>query len=242
METSNNKVLITGGATGIGFGLARRFIRENNTVIICGRRSEALNQAKAQEPSLITWQGDLSTTADRERLFAWVSEHHPDMNVLVNNAGIQQWMSLDTDDFFARAKQELAINVEAPLHLTQLFIRHAALRAILNVTSGLAFVPLAKVPTYSATKAFLRSFTLSMRELLKSKNIEVIEVIPPALNTDLGGKGIHDQAPPVEGFIDAVFSQLREGKQELTYGFSENMIKAGPEELREAFNRMNQVR
>ena len=164
------------------------------------------------------------------------------MNVLVNNAGIQQWMSLDTDDFFARAKQELAINVEAPLHLTQLFIRHAALRAILNVTSGLAFVPLAKVPTYSATKAFLRSFTLSMRELLKSKNIEVIEVIPPALNTDLGGKGIHDQAPPVEGFIDAVFSQLREGKQELTYGFSENMIKAGPEELHEAFNRMNQVR
>jgi uncharacterized oxidoreductase len=75
--------------------------------------------------------------------------------------------------------------------------------------------------------------------LLKEKNIEVIELIPPALNTDLGGKGIHDFAPPVSGFIEAVFTQLKEGKTEITYQFSENMIKAGAEELKQAFARMN---
>jgi uncharacterized oxidoreductase len=98
---------------------------------------------------------------------------------------------------------------------------------------------LTKVPVYSATKAFFHSFTLSARQLLKSRNIEVIEIIPPALNTDLGGKGLHDSAPPVKDFIDAIFKQLKEGKNELTFGFSEAMVKANPEEIKNAFNRMN---
>jgi uncharacterized oxidoreductase len=94
---------------------------------------------------------------------------------------------------------------------------------------------------YSATKAFVHSFTLSAREQLKPKGIEVIEVIPPALNTDLGGKGLHDSAPPVSDFIDAVFAQLKEGKQELTFGFSETTSGAGQEILRGIFNKMNQI-
>src|SRR6185295_5336504 len=85
---------------------------------------------------------------------------------------------------------------------------------------------------------YLHSFTLSLRYLLREKKIEVIELIPPALNTDLGDKGIHDFAPPVTGFIDAVFDQLKQGKQEITFGFSEAMLKAGPEELQKAFTRM----
>ncbi len=109
----------------------------------------------------------------------------------------------------------------------------------MNVTSGLSFVPLTKTPVYSATKAFLHSFTLSLRQLLKSKNIEVIELIPPALNTDLGGKGLHDHAPPVSDFIDSIFEQLKQGKTELTFGFSEAMVKAGPEDLQKTFVRMN---
>ena len=109
----------------------------------------------------------------------------------------------------------------------------------MNVTSGLSFVPLTKTPVYSATKAFFHSFTLSLRHLLKPKGIEVIEVIPPALNTDLGGKGLHDQAPAVSDFINAIFEQLQQGKTELTFGFSEAMAKAGPEDLQKAFARMN---
>jgi uncharacterized oxidoreductase len=103
----------------------------------------------------------------------------------------------------------------------------------------LSFVPLTKVPVYSATKAFFHSFTLSLRHLMKAKNIEVIELIPPALNTDLGGKGLHDQAPPVSAFIEAVFEQLKQGKTEITFGFSDAMAKAGPEDLQKAFARMN---
>ena len=109
----------------------------------------------------------------------------------------------------------------------------------MNVSSGLSFSPLAKVPVYSATKAFIRSFTLSARHLLKAKKIEVIEIIPPALNTDLGGKGLHDAAPPVSDFIKAIFEQLKEGKTELTFGFSETRAKASAEDLKDIFNRMN---
>lgn len=109
----------------------------------------------------------------------------------------------------------------------------------MNVTSGLAYVPLVKVPVYSATKAFMSSYTLSLRQLLKPRGIEVIALVPPALNTDLGGKGIHDSAPPVGDFTDAVFNQLKEQKSDITFGISEMMASAGPVELRKAFNRMN---
>jgi uncharacterized oxidoreductase len=188
---------------------------------------------------VITKVCDLSVEAERIKLFNWVSDNHSDLNVLVNNAGIQQWMTISDKDFFQRAKEEITTNIEAPIHLTSLFVNLKSLDTIINVTSGLSFVPLAKVPVYSATKAFFHSFTLSARHLLKSKNIEVIEMIPPALNTDLGGKGLHDAAPPVGDFIESVFQQLKEGKSELTFGFSEAMAKASPEDLKNAFNRMN---
>lgn len=172
-------------------------------------------------------------------MFDWIQQHHSDLDVLVNNAGIQQWMNLSDTDFYERAKIEIATNVEAPVHLSSLFMNLPSLSCIMNVTSGLSFVPLSKVPVYSATKAFFHSFTLSMRHLLKQKNIEVIEIIPPALNTDLGGKGLHDYAPPVSDFIESIFEQLNEGKTELTFGFSDVVSKSGPEDLQKAFDRMN---
>lgn len=240
MDVSNNKILITGGASGIGLGLTERFVQENNTVIICGRREDVLQEVAARLPNVIARVCDLSVADERQALYQWIANEHSDLNVLVNNAGIQQWMSVTDSDFFERAKDEIAVNIEAPLHLTSLFTNLPSLTTILNVTSGLSFVPLTKVPVYSATKAFFHSFTLSLRHLLTPRNIDVIEVIPPALNTDLGGKGLHDHAPSVSGFIDAVFAQLMEGKQELTYGFSEGMARATPDELKAAFNRMNQ--
>ena len=241
MKISNNKILITGGASGIGLGLTERFIKENNTVIICGRRESALKEVSDKFPSVITKSCDLSVAAEREELFKWISENHNDLNVLVNNAGIQQWMSISDDNFFQRAKEEIAINIEAPLHLTSLFIKLKSLETIINVTSGLSFVPLTKAPVYSATKAFFHSFTLSLQHLLKSKNIEVIEMIPPALNTDLGGKGLHDYAPPVSDFIEAIFEQLKQGKTTLTFGFSEAMSKAAPDDVQKAFKELNQT-
>jgi len=241
MNISNNKILITGGATGIGLGLTARFIAEGNTVIVCGRRESALKELKTKFPAVITQQADLSDEIGREELFKWIATNHSDLNVLINNAGIQNWMSISDDNFFQRAKEELAINVDAPLHLTSLFIKLKNLNTIMNVTSGLSFTPLAKVPVYSATKAFFHSFTLSLRHLLKEKNIEVIEIIPPALNTDLGGVGLHDAAPPVSAFIDTIFEQLKNGGNELTFGFSELMSKATPQELKTTFDKMNAI-
>ncbi len=239
MKLANNKILITGGASGIGLGLTERFLQENNTVIICGRRESVLKEVSDKFPSVITRVCDLSDEGERAELFKWVSADHSDLNVLINNAGVQNWMSVTDTDFFPRAKQEITTNIEAPLHLTALFLNLKSLHTVMNVTSGLSFVPLSKVPVYSATKAFFHSFTLSLRQLLIAKNIDVIEIIPPALNTDLGGKGLHDTQPPVSDFIHAIFEQLKEGKKELTFGFSEAMSKAGPEQLLTAFNRMN---
>ena len=239
MELSGNKILVTGGATGIGLGLARRFAEEGNEVIICGRRESALSEAAEQVPELMTRVADVSKREGRVELFEWIAAEHPDTNVLVNNAGIQQWMSMQDEDFYERAEIEIATNIEAPVHLTALFIKLESLDTIMNVTSGLSFAPLAKTPVYSATKAFFHSFTLSSRYLLKPKGIEVIEIIPPAINTDLGGKGLHDFAPPVSEFIDAIFEQLKQGKIELTFGLSEKAAAAGPAELQNIFNTLN---
>ncbi|WP_409416216.1 SDR family oxidoreductase [Flavobacterium sp. PS2] len=239
MELLNNKILITGGASGIGLGLTERFIKENNTVIVCGRRESVLKELTDKFPTVITRICDLSIESERIDLYKWISENHSDLNVLVNNAGIQQWMNLSDEDFFERAKTEIATNIEAPLHLISLFINLKSLKTVMNVTSGLSFSPYAKVPVYSATKAFFRSFTLSLRHLLKAKNIEVIEIIPPALNTDLGGIGLHNAAPSVESFIESIFEQLKEGKDQLTFGSSETRANASAADLKTAFNQMN---
>ena len=242
MRSSGNKIVITGGASGIGLGLAMRFAEEGNTVIACGRREAALAEAAERVPGLVTRVADISTGRGRVELFEWVKSEHPDTTVLVNNAGIQQWVSIEDDDFYQRAEIEIATNIEAPVHLTALFVKLSSLDTIMNVTSGLSFAPLAKTPVYSATKAFFHSFTLSARHLLKRKGIEVIEIIPPAINTDLGGKGLHDSAPPVSEFIDAIFRQLKEGKDELTFGLSETAANADREGLAKIFNTLNAER
>lgn len=240
MKLNNNKIVITGGASGIGFAMAERFIKENNTVIICGRRDSALQEAKSKLPSLITKPCDLTVEADRADLFKWIEKEHSDVNVLVNNAGIQQWMNVADENFYEKAKAEITTNIEAPIHLTLQFLKLKSLTTIMNVTSGLSFLPLTKVPVYSATKAFFHSFTLSLREMVKANNVEVIEVIPPALNTDLGGKGLHDHAPPVSDFIEAIFTQLKNGDTELSFGFSQVVSKAGQDVLQPLFAKMNQ--
>jgi uncharacterized oxidoreductase len=239
MKLSNNKILITGGASGIGLGLTERFIKEGNTVIICGRREDTLNQVAEKFPSVITRVCDISSETQRSELFSWIAEAHPNLNVLVNNAGIQNWIDVSSEGFYSKASEEIAINVNAPLHLSALFLKLGSPDVIMNVTSGLAFIPLSKVPVYCATKAFTRSFTLSLRHQLKSSGTEVIEVIPPALDTDLGGKGIHDGHPKVSDFVESIFSQLKEGKVELTFGTSGDRAEANNETIGTYFGMMN---
>lgn len=239
MKLSHNKILITGGGSGIGLGLTERFLQENNTVIICGRRADVLEAVKEKFPSVITFVSDLTSPEERQRLIHWIADAHADLNVIINNAGIQQWTNVEDENFYERIHEEIKINIEAPVHLTALALRFPSLNTIINVTSGLSLCPLTKVANYSASKAFMHSFTMSMQKVLAKKNIEVIEMIPPALNTDLGGKGLHDWAPPVSGFIDAIFEQLKAGKSQLTYGTSETLLHANPQEIKVAFENMN---
>src|SRR6185369_12698646 len=113
MKISNNKILITGGASGIGLGLTERFIQENNTVIICGRRESLLKEVADRLPQVITKACDLSDEADRIKLFDWIIKNHSDMNVLINNAGIQNWMNVSDNNFYQRAGDEITTNVLA---------------------------------------------------------------------------------------------------------------------------------
>jgi len=235
----NSKILVTGGASGIGLGIVEYLLKDGHTIIVCGRREDVLKKLTGQYPAVITKNCDLENAAEREALYKWIAAEHKDLNVLVNNAGIQNWMSPADDNFFTRAQQEIAINIEAPLHLISLFMKLPALDTIMNVTSGLSFSPFAKVPVYSATKAFLRSFTLSLRYLLRDRNINVVEIVPPALKTDLGAPGLHDHAPEVGPFVESIFEQLKQGKNELTYGHSAERAKIGAEEFKKEFAKLH---
>jgi uncharacterized oxidoreductase len=244
MDFTSSTVLISGGASGIGLALAERFLQAGSQVAVCGRRPEKLRAAQAKLPQLTIRRCDLAQVAERVALFQWAVKEFPRLNVLVNNAGIQRRVNLATHEEWPNTQEEIAINLEAPIHLARLFIPHLlgqATPAILNVTSGLAFTPLAVVPVYSATKAALRSFTLSLRHQLAQTPIRVVEIVPPAVNTDLGGPGLHTSGVPVEEFADAVMAGLRAGDTEIPYGFSARASRASRQELDELFRRMNQA-
>ena len=239
MKLSGHTVLITGGASGIGRAFAERFIKAGSTVIVCGRRESRLQEFKEQFPEAHTRVCDLTKESDRVDLFEWVIHEHPEVNVLVNNAGIQQRFNiLQSDaktewDYFSR---ELASNIEAPIQLTMLFAPYLAKKghsAIINVSSGLAFTPMAIAPIYSATKAALHSFTVSLRLQLADTPITVIEVAPPAVNTDLGGVGLHTFGADVNEFADYIFKGIEEGKLEVGFGSSEKALRLSRDEIDE---------
>lgn len=193
MKISGNTVLVTGGATGIGFALAEAFHRAGNRVIICGRRQDRLNEAKRKIPDLQTVACDVGVDADRRRLAAWVRENQPDLNILVNNAGVQRDLDFTQGPAVLEGPSELSINFEGPVALTALFIpllRSQPSASIVNVTSGMIFRPSVKMPLYSATKNALHAFSDLIREQLAPLGIQVFEAIPPMiLDTELNSEG-----------------------------------------------------
>ena len=158
-ELRGKTILVTGGATGIGLALASRFVAAGSRVIICGRRESALRDAAAAVPGLVTRVCDLAREKDRTNLVEWVVSAHPELDVLVNNAGIQRRIRLDEPEPWSETREELAINLEAPIQLALALLPHLKRRggAIVNVTSGLSFAPYVAAPVYSATKAALHS-------------------------------------------------------------------------------------
>ncbi|MBF8376694.1 SDR family NAD(P)-dependent oxidoreductase [Alicyclobacillus mali] len=242
MDWNGNTILVTGGSNGIGLALAVRFLERGNRVIICGRRQEKLDEAKAAHPDLETICCDVMRPEERLRLLTYMNETYPDWNVLVNNAGIQQHIHVRrAAEPWEHYEREIAINFDAPVHLTLAALPHLLERpraAVVNVTSGLALAPAAWAPVYSATKAALRSFTQSLRLQLQGTSVDVVEIVPPAVNTDLGGPGLHTFGVPVDEFADGVFEKLEAGAEEIGYGDAERRLSLVPQDLRKAAEQM----
>jgi len=243
MNLSGNTILITGGASGIGLAFAERFLMAGSKVIICGRRADKLQEVQAKYPAIQTRVCDVGQEEDRINLAKWVNQEFPDVNVLLNNAGIQRREPLtQTDQSWRYHQAEIAINLEAPIHLSLLLLpllKSKPLAYIINVTSGLAFAPLANAAIYSATKAALHSFTLSLRHQLAGTQVQVLEIAPPAVQTDLGGTGVHTFGAPLNDFADAIMQGLEKAEPEIGYGTSDFNRKASRAELDEVFKRMN---
>jgi uncharacterized oxidoreductase len=207
MKQSGNTILMTGGGSGIGEALAQRFHDLGNTVIVAGRRRDVLDRAIAGRPNMHAMTLDMaradSIAAFAEKLIA----KFPAVNVLFNNAGIMRYEPLDQKRDLADAEATITTNLLGTIRLTNALIDHLVTQpnaAIVNVTSGLAFVPLVASPTYNATKAGIHSYTVAMREALRGK-VEVIELAPPAVQTQLTpGQDRNEMFLPLETFADEV--------------------------------------
>jgi uncharacterized oxidoreductase len=213
MNPQGNTILITGGGSGIGRKLARRFHDAGNSIIVAGRRAEPLEETIAGRADMHAVTLDVEDPAAIATFAADVIRDHPELNVLINNAGIMRMEKLGAARDLADSEATIVTNLLGPIRLTDAFVDHLSGRpgaAIVNVTSGLAFVPLVRTPTYSATKAALHSYTVSLREQLRGR-IEVIELVPPGVQTDLTpGQSTRDGYLPLDAFIDEVMALFAE--------------------------------
>jgi len=248
MKTANNIVLITGGATGIGFSLAEAFVKARNEVIICGRRENKLKEAKEKLPQIHTRVCNLSKEEERKSLYEWASSNFPNLNILVNNAGIQRMVDFKkgTEQLFA-GEDEIEINFKSYVHLSAYFIpafQKQKEAAIINISSGLGFVPLAIAPVYCATKAAIHSFSLSLRHQLRNTPIKVFEVIPPTVDTELdkgarAQRGQQDRGMRPEEVAQAAMQALEKDQYEVAVGRAENLRTATRSDIEQIFQNMN---
>ena len=207
MTPDGNTILLTGGGSGIGEALAHRLHDAGNTVIISGRRRDALERAAKGRPRIHVAEIDVADGASIAPFAQRIMAEHPSLNVLINNAGIMRDEVLDTARDLRDAEATVTTNLLGPIRLTNALIDPLVASGrgvIVNVTSGLAFVPLTLAPTYCATKAAIHSYTVSLREILRGR-VEVIELAPPGVQTDLTpGQSTRPSYVPLAEFIDDV--------------------------------------
>jgi uncharacterized oxidoreductase len=213
MKTTGNTILITGGGSGIGRGLAEAFHSLGNHVVIAGRRKQALDQTTAANPGMTSLTLDIEHGAGIRSFAAVVTARYPALNVLINNAGIMRSEKLLAQpEDLGDAEAIVATNLLGPIRLTAALLpllQKQPHSTIINVSSGLAFVPIAPTPTYCATKAAIHSYTQSLRYQLRESSIEVLELIPPYVATDLMGGASDPRAMPLDRFIAEVMEILK---------------------------------
>ena len=249
MRNHSNTILITGGGAGIGRGLAEAFYKLGNRVIIGGRRETVLNDACAKNPGMSFVPLDISNSASIQSAAHSVLSRFPDLNCLINNAGLQR-----VHDFSAAGGadeqaivEEIETNLLGMMRMCSAFIPHLKSRpdaTLINISSGLAFVPLARVPVYCATKAAVHSFCVSLRHQLKHTNVRVVELIPPWVDTNLdkGRRRTAGPAPmPLAQFISEAMAGLAGDADEVCVGDAKFLrASAGMgEAFTNAFSRIN---
>jgi uncharacterized oxidoreductase len=193
MKLSDRSVLVTGGTGGIGLGIAEAFHGCGSRVIVCGRDRRRLSAVEAKFPRITAVSCDVGDGRQRKNLAAEVMRRFPDLDILVNNAGIQRYVDLKKGyDELKSGEDEIAINFVSAVELTALFIGHLMSRpsaAVINVSSGLGFMPMLNTPVYSATKAAIHTYTLVLRQQLRDTSVRVIEIVPPMVDTGLNREG-----------------------------------------------------
>ena len=215
MKTTDNTILITGGGSGIGRGLAESFHRLGNQVIISGRGQKALDETTAANPGMKSVTLDVSDPKSIQSFAAQVTKDYPSLNVVINMAGIMGPEDLlEKPDDLSTAESTIATNLLGPIRLTAALLpslRKQPRATIMTVSSGLAFVPFAVTPTYCATKAAIHSYTQSLRYQLKGTKVEVIELIPPYVQTTLTGdqQAKDPRAMPLDEYINEAMSILK---------------------------------
>jgi uncharacterized oxidoreductase len=246
MRLSGNKILITGGATGIGFAIARAFHSLGNDILICGRRKDRLDEATKFLPGTKSFRCDISSPEDRGRLYAFMADRFGEINILVNNAGIQRPADFLTgEDGMKYFHEEISTNLEAQLCMLAHFVPMLSKKspaAVVNVSSGLGFVPLSRFPVYSATKAAIHSLTLSLRHQLKGTDIGVFELIPPTVyDTELKGKTLDktDWMSSSSDVAAALVHGMETGESEIAVGAARRWNRASRDELDSIFDEIN---
>ncbi len=248
MKTTGNTILITGGATGIGLAMADGFLHAGNQVIICGRRKEKLLLAQSLLPKVQFKLCNVAEASERQALFEWVKADFPDLNILINNAAIQRQIdfTLGTEELL-NGDDEIQINFSAPVQLSALFIPYLLQQkqaAIVNVSSGLGFIPLTIMPVYCATKAALHSFSWSLRYQLRKTGVKVFEVIPPTVDTELdrgtrGQKRQDYRGIPPSDVAEATLDGMANDEYEIVAGQAKGLRSATGPEAEQIFQRMN---
>ncbi|MEY9834861.1 SDR family oxidoreductase [Streptacidiphilus sp. EB103A] len=215
MNATGNTVFVAGATSGIGLGLALRLHAAGNRVIISGRREDRLTQIVRENPGVESVVLDVTDPVAVQDVTAQLLQRFPDLNVLVAMAGIMLPEDLHSAGFLATAEATVATNLLGPIRLVAALTEHLASRphaTIMTVSSGLAFVPLPIAPTYNAAKAVIHSFTESLRVQLADTNIEVLELVPPAVRTALMGQEDSQTAMPLDAFLDEVMEILGSGE------------------------------
>lgn len=213
MNISGNTILITGGGSGIGRALAEALHARGNKVIVAGRREAVLGAVTTANPGMESMLLDIQDKADIEAFARQVVERFPKLDAVLNNAGIMKPENVPAADNLAIAEETIATNLLGPIRLTTALLPHLLKQpraTVLTVSSGLAFVPLAATPTYSATKAAIHSWSIGLREQLKDTPVEVIEIAPPYVQTELLGphQAVDPAAMPLAEFISEVMTIL----------------------------------